>query len=74
MPEEGECRGLAYDIERRAGELLRAKWQYGGERHEGRGIKKTGSQAATPKLADLGVTKTQSSHWQRLAAMKRTPS
>jgi N6-adenosine-specific RNA methylase IME4 len=50
--------------ERRAGELLREMRQRG-ERHEqGQGVK---SRAATlPKLADFGVSKSQSSRWQRL--------
>jgi N6-adenosine-specific RNA methylase IME4 len=62
---------LATDIrlraEIRAGELL-AEMAERKERHRGRGDQKTGSQAATPKLADFGVTKTQSSRWQRLAS------
>jgi len=52
----------------RAGELL-CQMAERKERHQGRGDQKTGSQAATPKLADLGVSKTQSSRWQQLAAL-----
>src|SRR5262245_6634698 len=44
----------------RAGELL-AEMAERGERHQGHGDQKSGSQDATPKLADLGITKTQSS-------------
>jgi hypothetical protein len=51
--------------ERRAGELLKAMPKQHGSRGAG---KKVGSPRATP-LADLGVTKTQSSKWQRLAAV-----
>jgi hypothetical protein len=61
--------GLAGD---RAGELL-VESKERGERHRGRGDQKTGSQAATPKLADLGITKTQSSRWQRLPSLN-TPA
>jgi hypothetical protein len=56
--------------ERRAGELL-AEMAERKERHAGKAPK--GSRVATPmpqpKLSDLGVTKTQSSRWQALAAI-----
>jgi hypothetical protein len=70
---------LATDIRMRAeikaGELLRGMKERK-ERHSGRGhLKAVGSRAATPrpepKLTDLGVSKTQSSRWQRLAKMPR---
>ena len=51
--------------ERRAGELLR-DMATRGERAVRKNMK---SQGATSKLADLGVTKTQSSRWQQLAAL-----
>jgi N6-adenosine-specific RNA methylase IME4 len=54
--------------ERRAGELLR-EMADNKQRHSGRGDQKTGSQAATPKLKDLDINKTQSSRWQALAAL-----
>jgi hypothetical protein len=41
------------------------------ERHSGRGDQKTGSQAATPKLADLGISKMQPSRWQQLAKLPK---
>jgi N6-adenosine-specific RNA methylase IME4 len=56
--------------ERRAGELL-AKMAERSERHAGKAAK--GSRVATPtaqpKLADLGINKTQSSRWQQLAGL-----
>jgi N6-adenosine-specific RNA methylase IME4 len=56
--------------ERRAGELLieMAKRK---ERDSGRGNRNPAlkSQKATPKLSDLGITKTQSSRWQELAEL-----
>jgi N6-adenosine-specific RNA methylase IME4 len=59
--------------ERRAGEML-IKMAEHKERHSGRGHTRTvGSRAATPrpepKLSDLGINKTQSSRWQKLAAL-----
>jgi N6-adenosine-specific RNA methylase IME4 len=54
----------------RAGELL-AEMAQSGHRHSGRGDQKSGSQAATPKLSDLGVTKSQSSRWQQMAALPK---
>jgi len=51
--------------ERRAGELL-TEMAKRGERVVRKNMK---SQPATSKLSDLGVTKTQSSRWQRLAAL-----
>jgi len=54
--------------ERRAGELLIEMAELG-ERDSGKGNRNPvlKSQAATPKLFDLGISKTQSSRWQELA-------
>jgi hypothetical protein len=59
---------LRLRAERRMGELLR-EMKDRGERDSGKGNRNPAlkSQAATPKLSDLGVTKSQSSRWQRLA-------
>jgi N6-adenosine-specific RNA methylase IME4 len=59
---------LRLRAERRIGELLR-EMKERGERDSGKGNRNPAlkSQAATPKLCDLGVTKSQSSRWQQLA-------
>ncbi len=54
--------------EQRGGEIL-TEMKTRRERHDGHGDQKSGSQVATPKLSDLGITKTQSSRWQALAAL-----
>ena len=54
----------------KAGELLRQMADTG-ERDRGHGDRKSGLQNSTPKLADLGVTKTQSSRWQKLASLSK---
>jgi hypothetical protein len=54
--------------ERKTGELLKATKE-SGERHSGRGDQKSGSRHPTPILADLGISKDQSSQWQKLAAI-----
>src|SRR5262249_37772564 len=59
--------------ERRAGELLAEMEKNKGSRGQGRpakgGSTKRPPNDDAPKLADLGVTKTQSSRWQRFAAL-----
>lgn len=54
----------------RAGEML-AQMAERGDRDTGKGNRNPDLklQAATPKLSDLGVTKTQSSRWQKKAAL-----
>jgi len=42
-----------------------------GERHSGHGDQGAGSQAATPVLADLGITRDQASRWDKLAAIPK---
>jgi N6-adenosine-specific RNA methylase IME4 len=56
--------------ERRAGELL-TEIKQRGERDNGKGNRNPSlkSRVATPKLSDLGVSKTESSSWQRFAAL-----
>jgi hypothetical protein len=72
-----ELIGYATEIrlraERRAGELLRDMGERG-ERDTGKGNRNPTlkSQAAIPKLSDLGISPTQSSRWQRLADVELT--
>jgi len=56
----------------RAGELL-AQMAQRGERESKGGDRKSKSQPETliPKLSDIGVTKTQSSRWQQMAALSK---
>jgi N6-adenosine-specific RNA methylase IME4 len=59
--------------ERRAGELL-IEMKARKERHDGKGqsrevLRSQAATVSTPKLADLGINKTQSSRWQALASL-----
>ena len=62
MAKDSELIDKATDIrlraERRAGEML-TEMRETGQRDRGYGDRKSGSQDATPKLSDLGVTKTE---------------
>jgi hypothetical protein len=66
---------IRFRAERRAGELLAEMQKNKGARSQLRGDVPVGGSAPkpptdeTPTLADLGLTKTQSSKWQKLAAL-----
>jgi hypothetical protein len=67
-----KVRSAARYAERRVGELLREMAERGERQKAGDASGGNGSTRKpldTPKLADLGITKTQSSRWQRLAKM-----
>src|SRR6516225_5546865 len=55
--------------ERRAGELLIEMQDRKERRTQGQGAGKGRALLPLPKLADLGINKTQSSRWQKLAAL-----
>lgn len=55
--------------ERRAGELLIEMEDRGERRAHSQRSRAATSEPLPPKLADLGVSKTQSSRWQRLATL-----
>jgi hypothetical protein len=63
---ETQAARIRVRAERRCGQLLRETRERG-ERHRGHGDQKSESHDVTPKLADLGITRNQSSQWQRLA-------
>ena len=60
--------------ERKAGELLK-KMAESGERHTGHGDQRAESHRAIPKLADFGITKSQSAPIRReiLIISRKTP-
>jgi hypothetical protein len=60
---ERECCLIRLRAERKVGQLLREMAERG-ERERGHGDRKSGWQAVTPTLDDLGISKTQSSRWQ----------
>jgi DNA N-6-adenine-methyltransferase (Dam) len=62
--------GLRFDAERKGGELLR-EMAAKGERDRGHGDRQSAKAKSRPttQLSDLGVTKTESSKWQKLAAL-----
>src|ERR1039458_8114784 len=75
-PTQQNCRNIRIRAERRAGELLTDMAKNPGARGEGRprkdGTKSRRSSRTTaypPKLEDIGITKDQSSKWQRLALL-----
>jgi hypothetical protein len=68
---EQKAASVRIRAERKTGELL-ADGKTNGDRHSGRGNnRKLESDDATPKLSDLGISRDQSSQWQKLAAIPK---
>jgi hypothetical protein len=69
---ERKCAEIRVRAERRTGELL-AETARNGQRHKGHGDQKSESRRSTPitKLQDHGISKDQSSDWQKLAAIPK---
>jgi hypothetical protein len=68
---ERQCCEIRLRAERKAGHLLRQMEKVNGARGNprGRGAPIVGGRDGTPLLADLGISKKQSSQWQKLAAV-----
>jgi len=66
---QNQCAEIKIRAERRAGELLKESAEIG-QRDKGRGgDRKSQSADVTVKLADIGISKNQSSDWQKIAAI-----
>ncbi len=64
-----DAAALRIEAQAKAGELLRAMAERGERDLGGGGDRRSRSRAATVNLAALGVTKSESSHWQQVAAI-----
>lgn len=67
---ERKCCEIRIRAERRAGQLLKETAK-NGQRRSGHGNQKAESRQSTPKLADHGISKDQSSDWQKLAEIPK---
>ena len=67
---ESRAAKIRLRAERRCGQLLK-DMKANGQRDNGKGNRNPDlkSERLTPKLADLGISKQQSSDWQKLAAI-----
>jgi hypothetical protein len=63
-----DAAAIRNEAQAKAGELLKGMAERG-ERDRGHGDRRSDSQAAIPKLGDLGVAPSESSRWQQVAAV-----